>query len=195
MGTWAEATKARGNRTFLPAGTNNYNLVSVRQEQHPHFGNTQAVLDVELNGDRYNVEIPLSASEKADPEIIANIIASTMGSIGAKPQVIANMEAAGQNTDAVENSVAWGPELYAALTGLVGSVVELHVIHKDSKKMRDDGTPFVNATTYVNRVVKRAEPGAVQVAAEPASAGFDSDDDIPFMWDGGHDVQRHHNHH
>jgi len=179
MSTWGTTTKDRGNRTFLPAGTNNYKLTGVRMENHAYFGNLQAVLDVQLDGVTYNIELPLAGSPTGNDEIVADRIAGAMNALGVKPSVIAGMEAAGQDVSDVENNVAWGSELGLALPTFVGSVLELFVTHRDSKKLKDDGTPFVNANAYINRVVSSpAEP--VIAAGVNVPAGVADDDDIPF---------------
>jgi len=179
MGTWSDTSKDRGNRTFLPAGTNNYRLTGVRQEVHAHFGNLQAVLDVQLDGTTYNVEIPLGGSPTGNDEIVADRIAGTMYALGIKPAVIAAMEAAGQDAGSVENDIAWGAELGAVLPSLVGAVLELYVAHKDSKKLKDNGEPFVNANTYVNKIVSVPSEPLVAVG-QNVPDGYDDDSDIPF---------------
>jgi hypothetical protein len=180
MSTVGNLDKPRGNRTFLPEGTQNYRLTGVRQEVHSHFGTRQLVLDVSLNGDVYNAEIALEAGGRGDPSIVADIIYSTMKSLGLSPAVLTRMKAAGQDVSNVETDLSWGNELAAALPGFVGAVLELYVKHKPGKKLRDDGTPFVNANTYVNRVVQAAPSGQAAPVGASVPAGYANTDDIPF---------------
>ena len=166
MVTWEEATSG-GGVNLLPEGTRPYEVSAARPEVNKHTGRREVLIALSSSAGSGETTVPLESW--GDEDLFLRIFGGQAQGLGFKPaDPTAPITQA--DIDAFSRYVS----------SLVGAVVEAKVEHKESTKLKDDGTPFVNHRVYFNKLVMHA-PGATPAQVEqPVAAAVGVDDDIPF---------------
>lgn len=183
MNTTLEAPREGGN-SLLPEGLNNYTIVSADIGANQWNGRNELTLRITSAAGSGKHTIPLEPWDSAKVDTFLSIFNNSLGNIGIETegktpvQILATLE--------------------QDIAGVFGNVIEVNVKHEaqkskpDGSHLREDGTPWMNAKSYINRLVTKRGPEAEfekQPVGVAAPAGFDpsdftsgqaADSDIPF---------------
>lgn len=168
MSSWNETTEM-GGMSLLPVGTRSFEITKARVDVASRGPSQIRELVVGLASTAGSGEAttPLEPFDHS-PEGVRfweRIFKTTAAGLGFVPQ---NGDL--PMLDIANEFASWVPG-----AGLVGRTVEAEVTHHDSKKLKDDGTPFVN-----HRVKFRGLVGGAPTAAPapvPSFAGAAAADD------------------
>lgn len=166
MSAWDEVTVG-GGMSLLPAGIRTFEITTARAEVAER-GNKlrQAVIGLASSAGSGEDTLPLEPFDRSPDgvELWERIFKSAASGLGFAPS-------AGNVTmqDAAN-------EFAAYLPGLVGSLVEVEVKHVPSKKLKDNGEPFVNhRVTYRSVVAGSGTTAAAAPVAETVPSFADDD--------------------
>lgn len=168
------------SRKQLPEGLNNFEVTGARAETNEYNGRNELVVNFTGPAGGGVADFPLepwASDQKSVDQFIKMFTSNAAGIFGIETQGRRAQEVMGDIVKALDNNSA------------IGNIVEINVVYAprkdkgDGKHLREDGTPWMNAKPYVNRLVQKAAPkasidDAFEAAAVPA--GFGGDDDIPF---------------
>jgi hypothetical protein len=167
MSTWGDV-KVGGGMSLLPAGIRAFEVTTARAEVNDR-GLREAVIGLSSSAGAGEDKIALEPWDKSfdGTEMWERIFKGAAQGLGFQP-----------SSDQVTVEQA-ANEFAAYVPRLVGSMVEVEVKHVNGKKLKDDGTPFVNHRVNYRQIVGQsaAVAGAVTTQVEPAAFAAAATDD------------------
>lgn len=188
MTTTLDAPSEGGGYSLLPAGINNYTIKNAEIVANKWNGRNEVVLTISCPEGSGKTDIPLEPWSADAVDTFLKVFKNGLGNIGipvegkTPQQILATL-----TTD---------------LPKVIGNVVEFSVEHKtrkakpDGSHLKQDGTPWMDAKAYINRLVQRGtglapsgqtaaaptDPGmsALDAAFAAVPAGQQNADDLPF---------------
>lgn len=157
----------KGGSSLLPSGVRDYNVFGCRVQLNKFSGMRELLVEVASSEGSGDFTIPLEKPQGLEEDTFMWIFGSQLGALGFEGLV-------------GETPLGFVEKHLASQLGKVyNSVISLEVTHQPSKKLRDDGTPFINARVKVRRVVEPGT-GAVKAPLAPAAGTITPDDSFPF---------------
>lgn len=182
MSSTLDAPSEGGGFSLLPAGLNNYTIKDADIRVNPWNSRNEVLLRLSSPEGSGEHTIPLEPWDMNAIDTFLKVFNNSLGNIGipvqglTAQQVLANLP----NT----------------LPTVIGNVIECNVLHEprkpkpDGSHLKQDGTAWLNAKCYINRLVARGPVGGTSAAAQqaayanPLDAAFAAaqaqTDDIPF---------------
>lgn len=168
MATWNEVSVG-GGMSLLPEGIRTYVITTARVDVSKRGAAPalrELIVALSSTEGAGEVTVPLEPFIHTPDgvELWERLFKSAAQGLGFTPT---NPD--GQMKDLANEFASWIPT-----SGLVGSAVECDVKHVPGKKLKDDGTPFINHRVTFRGVVAAAQPAQAAPATE-TYAGIDED--------------------
>jgi hypothetical protein len=172
-----------GGYSLLPAGLNNFTIRHAEIVQNKWNGRNELELTISSSEGGGKHAIPLEPWSADAIDTFLKVFNNGLGNIGIPVEGLTAQQVLAK--------------LPTQVAGLVGNVIECNVLHQprkpkaDNSHLKDDGTPWLDAKCYINRLVSTGPAPTAQAAAPSsemaaldaafsAAPSFAGDDDIPF---------------
>jgi hypothetical protein len=161
MSAWGDV-KVGGGVSLLPSGIRTFEVTTARAEVNEKTGRREAVIGLSNSAGNGEDKIALEPWDTSfdGVEMWERIFKGAAQGLGFTPS--------GDHVSVEEAAT----EFASFLPALVGANVEVEVKHLESKKLKDDGTPFVNHRVNYRQLVGNTPAMAAAPAAQHEPAAF-----------------------